>query len=309
MTDAPVTEESASSPQLPPWASFALIRLGFVLLTALTVLWLPEQGAGVPAFPAWDKVSSLFFDAFEHWDADYFLTIARSGYDARLAAFMPVYPALIHAGTWVTRSGVVAAVLISFVAAIIGVVFISRIATRLQGRAVARDTALLLALYPVSFVFTAPYSEGVFLAASASALYYATRERFWIAGLLAGVAVDTRVLGVALVPALVILAWPAVRKRGILTLAPLIALPLAAFVAITVYYDHAVGDSLAFQHAQKLMGPPRRLPRPTGRPLALGAGRLPRRSGRLPACPPTGTSRPSRERTSSTSSCSSRRSR
>ena len=35
---------------------------------------------------------------------------------------------------------------------------------RLSGERVARDTAILLALYPVSFVFTAPYSEGLFLA-------------------------------------------------------------------------------------------------------------------------------------------------
>ncbi len=83
---------------------------------------------------------------------------------------------------------------------------------------------------------------------------YCFRGRFWIAGLLAGLAVDTRVLGLALIPAMLILAWPVARKRGLLTLVPLVALPLAAFVAIAAYYQHAVGDSLAFLHAQKTWG-------------------------------------------------------
>ena len=263
MTAGPVTETPAAEPsdnpggenrRLPPWATFAVIRVGFMLLTAFTVLRIPEQGNGVPAFPAWGKLTSVFFDTFEHWDADYFLTIARDGYDRHLAAFMPVYPGLVHVGGWITRSNVVAAVAISLAAATAGVYFTSRIASRLDGEVVARDTAILLALYPVSFVFTAPYSEGLFLGASAGAVLYCFRGRFWVAGLLAGLAVDTRVLGLALIPAMLILAWPVARKRGLLTLVPLVALPLAAFVAIAAYYQHAVGDSLAFLHAQKTWG-------------------------------------------------------
>ena len=250
----PSDNAAVESRRLPPWAAFVLIRLGFMLLTALTVLRVPEKGSGVPDFPAWDKLSSVFFDTFEHWDADLVLTIARDGYTRHLAAFMPLYPGLVHVGGWVTRSNVVAAVAISLAAAAAGVFFTSRIASRLTDDRVARDTALLLALYPVSFVFTAPYSEGLFLGASAGALLYCFRGRLWIAGLLAGVAVDTRVLGLALIPAMLIFAWPAARKRGLLTLVPIIALPLAAFVAIAAYYQHAVGDSLAFLHAQKGWG-------------------------------------------------------
>ena len=78
--------------RLPGWAAFGLIRLAFWGLTALTVLWYPEHGDGVPAFTAWGKVSSLFFGTFEHWDADYFLQIANGGYDLRNAAFMPAFP-------------------------------------------------------------------------------------------------------------------------------------------------------------------------------------------------------------------------
>jgi hypothetical protein len=247
-------EASSHAPRLPGWAAFAAIRLGFMLATALTVLWYPEHGSGVTAYAAWGKLPSVFFGTFEHWDADYFIGIAKNGYDRRTAAFMPVYPALVHAGAWVTRSALVAATLVSFAAAVTGVVFVCRIARDLLGSEVAYDTAILLALFPVSLVFTAPYSEGVFLATSAGALYLGTRGRFWSAGGLAAVAVATRSLGPALVPALVVLAWPAVRRRGLLVLAPIVALPLAAVVTVAAYFDHALGDSLAFLHAQHEWG-------------------------------------------------------
>jgi hypothetical protein len=221
-----------------------------MIFTAFTVLWYPEHGAGVPAFAAWGRLSNVFFGTFEHWDADYFLQIAKRGYDSRSAAYMPAFPGLVHAGAWVTRSPLVAGVLIAFAAAIAGIVYVSRIARDLLGAAVAHDTAILLALYPVALVFTAPYSEGLFLFAAAGSLYYGTRNRFWAAGLLAGLACATRITGLAVIPALVLLVWPAARRQGPLVLAPVLGLPLAAVVAVAAYYQHAVGDSLAFVHAK-----------------------------------------------------------
>ncbi len=248
-----VTDDGALArvDRLSPWASFALIRLGFWFLTAFTVLWYPEQGAGVPVFTAWGKLPSVVFGAFEHWDADWFLGVARWGYksDPHRAAYMPGFPALVHAGSWIVPM-LAAAVLIAFAAAIAGVVYTTRIARDLAGDAVAHDTAILLAVYPVALVFTAPYSEGLFLFAAAGSLYYGTRGRNWTAGLFAGVAVATRVTGLAVIPALVVLAWPSVRKRGVLSLAPLVALPLASLVAVSAYYQSQVGDSLAWVHAK-----------------------------------------------------------
>jgi hypothetical protein len=163
---------------------------------------------------------------------------------------MPAFPELVRAGSWIVGSVLVAGVLISFAAAIAGVVYATRIARDLLGDPVAHDTAVLLALYPVALVFTAPYSEGLFLFAAAGSLYYATRGRNWTAGLLAALAVATRVTGLAVIPALLLLAWPSVRRRGALALAPLLALPLASLVAVSAYYQSQVGDSLAWVHAK-----------------------------------------------------------
>jgi hypothetical protein len=242
--------------RLPPWASFALIRLALWFLTAFTVLWYPERGTGATVFTAWGKLPSVVFGTFEHWDADWFLGVARWGYSSNpeRAAYMPAFPGLVRAGSWIVGPELVAAVLIAFAAAIAGVAYTARIARDLLGDAVACDTAILLAVYPVALVFTAPYSEGLFLFASAGSLYYGTRGRYWAAGLLAALAGATRVTGLALVPALLVLGWPSVRKRGVLALAPLVALPLASLVAVSAYYQTEVGDSLAWIHAKGQWG-------------------------------------------------------
>ena len=91
--------------RLPGWATFGLIRLAFWVLTALTVLWYPEHGSGVPAFTAWGKASSLFFGTFEHGDADYCPQIAKGEYDIRNPAFIPAFPLLVYVLVLTTGSG------------------------------------------------------------------------------------------------------------------------------------------------------------------------------------------------------------
>ncbi len=234
-----------------PVALFLSIRIGYLLLTALALLWVPARGEGLPRFFAWGGLSDLLFGTFQHWDANWTIQIVQDGYTAQSAAFMPVYPGLVWLLGHVTGSNLVAAVLISIVAAAIGVHFVAEIAAKLLGRTVARDAVLLVSIYPIAYVFTSAYSEGLFLATAAAAVYAAMRDRYWLAGLLAAGAVGTRLFGLALIPCLVVLAWPEARRRGLTVLAPVIALPLAALVAVSLFFGRTLGDALAFVHAQK----------------------------------------------------------
>jgi hypothetical protein len=68
------------------------------------------------------------------------------------------------------------------------------------------------------------------------------------AGVLGALAVGTRLIGLALVPALVALLWPRTRSESV-RLLPILLLP-AAVGAFAVYLDHHVGDAFAFAHAQ-----------------------------------------------------------
>jgi Mannosyltransferase (PIG-V) len=215
--------------------------------TALALLWLPLHSQIAP-FHAYEARTDLLFNSFAQWDAQWFVNIAEHGYDSKQAtSFFPLYPLVVHGVAAVVRSTVVAGVLVSLVAAGVAAVLIVEIARPLLGPGGARDSLLFVALYPLAFVFTAVQSDALFLALSAGAFLAAQRGRGWIAGICGGLAVATRLVGLALLAPLLVLLW----RRGTLRLAPLALLP-AALGAYMLYLHEHVGDWLSFQHAQQI---------------------------------------------------------
>jgi hypothetical protein len=236
-----------------PFLTLVGIRVAFLLGTAATLLWAPRTGE-VAAVHAWDPLSDLVFETFEQWDARWFVHIARDGYNATSAAFFPLYPALLA----LLGSSLVLGTLLSLVAAGIGAWCIFEIARPILGEDGARDSVLVLALFPTAFVFTALYSDGLFVALSAASFLAAQRGRPVLSGVAGGLAVATRALGIALLPALVVLLWPH-RRKDAWRLAPLLLLP-AAIGAYALYLDRELGDPWAFSSAQASPGWDREVP-------------------------------------------------
>jgi len=226
-----------------PFWTLVAIRAAFWLGTALTLLWAPYPG--VPPFRAWNGHTDLLFSTFAQWDSVWYLRIAERGYESeQSAAFFPLYPLAARAVGWVFGSALVGGVLVSLVAAGVAAVLLARLARPLLGVDGARDSVLYLALYPFAFVFTAVYAEGLFLALAVGAFLAGVQRRPLLAAGLGAAAVLTRPLGIALLPALVVLLWS--RKRW---LPVLLALP-AALGAFALYLDSRLGDPGAFLNAQ-----------------------------------------------------------
>lgn len=134
------------------------------------------------------------------WDAVWYETIARHGYSGGgLASFFPLYPLSIRGLGYVLQSTVAAGIVISFIAFPIGLFFVYRLAEMDFGPRVAADSVWLIALFPMSFFFSAVYTESLFLALSAGSIYFARQERWLWAGLLGALASATRNVGVLLV--------------------------------------------------------------------------------------------------------------
>jgi hypothetical protein len=235
-----------------PFWTVVGIRVAFWIGAALALLWAPLR-QDFPPFRAYDSLTDLLFLTFAQWDSGWFLRIADHGYDIpATSAYFPLYPLVVRAVGFVLASTLVASVLVSLVAAGIGAVLVWRIARAVGGEAVAGDSVLLLALYPSALVFTGSYSDGLFLALAAGSLLAALRGRGWWAGVLGGLAVATRLVGLALVPALLLLLWPRGRSaRDLLRPAPVLLLPVALGL-YCLYLEHRFGDPLAFEHAQSL---------------------------------------------------------
>jgi len=235
----------------PTWTLLG-IRVAFWVGATLTLLWAPLSADLVPPFRAYDALSDLLFGTFAQWDAQWFLHVADDGYDSlQSTAYFPLYPLLVHLLGAIVGSTLVAAVLLTLAAAAVSAAAIAAIARPLLGEQGARATVVLVALFPTAFVLTAPQSDALFLAASSGAFLAALRGRPWLAAACGALAVATRLVGLALVPALVLALWPRRPSFGeIARLIPLLLIPLP-LVAYALYLDQRFGDPLAFAHAQQ----------------------------------------------------------
>jgi hypothetical protein len=207
------------------------IRLAYVVGAIASLLWTQTR----PAF------GNLLFGVFAHWDAGWFLGISHYGYpkaSTQSAAFFPLYPLCVRVLAFVLRSHLAAGVVVSLASAAGAAAILYRLSR-------SRDAVLLLALYPIAYVFTSLYSDALFLLLVLAAFDAAVRGRSLAAGIFGGLAVAARLLGLALLPALVVLLW----RRGPRALAPLLLLP-AALGAYMAYLHEHYGDAFAFSHAE-----------------------------------------------------------
>ncbi|MEA2156115.1 MAG: hypothetical protein QOE11_2255 [Solirubrobacteraceae bacterium] len=175
------------------------------------------------------------------WDSVWYLAIAGSGYgdDAR-EAFFPLYPLLVRIAGAPLGSALVGGALASTALLGAALVALHRLVGLDHDRAVARNAVLVTAFFPMSFFFSAVYSESLFLALSVGAVYAARIDRWALAGALGGLAATTRSAGVVLlVPLALIYLWgtgpPSLRthrplRASVLWLG-LVPLGLAAYCA------------------------------------------------------------------------------
>jgi len=173
------------------------------------------------------------------WDSVWYLAIAGGGYgDTAREAFFPLYPLLVRIAGAPLGSQLIGGALASTALLGVALVVLHRLVSLDHDRAVARNAVLVTALFPMSFFFSAVYSESLFLALSVGAIYAARLDRWALAGLLGGLAAGTRSAGVVLLlPLAVLYLWgtgpPSLRTRRPLRLdvlwLALVPLGLAAY--------------------------------------------------------------------------------
>jgi hypothetical protein len=151
------------------------------------------------------SVGYLLAGSVSRFDSGYYLAIARHGYGpagSGKLAFFPLYPLAIRAVSLVTGSAVAAGALISSAAFLTALVLLHRLTDLELGRRAADATVLLLAFAPLSFYFTAVYTESLFLALAVGAVLAARSGRWRLACGLGALATLTRPTGILLVVAL-----------------------------------------------------------------------------------------------------------
>lgn len=222
-----------------PLAAFAASRLLVMAAGAVGVLALNKHDghSAATALHVLGPVGNLLAGSVDRFDATYYLRIAAHGYGApgaHMLAFFPLYPLLIRLLTPVLGAAVIAGAAVSAASLLAALIAIHRLTERELGSRAADVTTLLLCFAPLSFFFTAVYTESLFLALSVGAFAAARSGRWRLACGLGALATLSRPTGVLLiVPLVLIRARQAPHGRRDPSLLAALSLPgaLVAYMA------------------------------------------------------------------------------
>ncbi len=239
----------------PALRLFLWSRAAIWLLAGATVVVL--DGSLNARRGEWDSARlhdlGVVLDVWARWDSDWFLRIADSGYSwpSSTPAFFPLYPLLVAALGWIMAGhDLLAGTLLSLAAGAAAFAVLYRLALARLGAEAAWRTVLFLALAPTSLFFGAVYSESLFLLLAVTSFLFAERGGFWRAGTAAGLALLTRSAGVALLPALIVLAWRAPDRRRALAGVAVAPALFALYPALLAVW---IDRPLAFLDAQRVV--------------------------------------------------------
>jgi hypothetical protein len=170
---------------------------------------MPRSDALYPWLGVWQRFDTLWY-----------VHIAQHGYDHGMAVvFYPLFPILAGVLSLVFRNPLISTLVISTVAAFFLFWGFERLFELDLPRVTTRRAAVLLGVWPASFIFFAGYPESLVLAFIIWAVYFARRDKLWIAAGLCFVAGLTKAVGILAVAPV---AWIVLGRRPIRA-APLIA--------------------------------------------------------------------------------------
>jgi hypothetical protein len=203
------------------------------------------QTPGDSILPPLEGANDIVFGVWRRWDAIHYLNIALNGYipsNESLSVFPPLTSWSIRAFSNVLRVPIdLGAMIFSTLAFGLALTFLYRLCqVYLKDEALAPWAVALTALFPLGHFFSAPMSEGIYLAMTLGTFYFAARGNFWVAALCGFLATSARMQGVLLAPLALLLyaqqtwdiniSWR-VRVNGWLRKAyPLALIPLAALL-------------------------------------------------------------------------------
>jgi hypothetical protein len=202
------------------------------------------------------------FGVLGAWDGRWYRMIASHGYlliPGRQSdpAFFPLYPLLLRAGHAVGFGYETAGLLISNVAFLAALFAFEALSRELFGASLARRATVYLTVFPLGYVFSMSYPEGVVLGAIAMAGLAAMRGRWLTAAVFAAAAALARPEGLLVALPVLAIAWHRRRdasplQRG-LALGAVLA-PAAALASFPLYLGFALHDPFAWSEAEKAWG-------------------------------------------------------
>ncbi|WP_405636829.1 hypothetical protein OG543_19680 [Streptomyces sp. NBC_01178] len=212
---APAPTAPAPGPRAPGSRAAAAFRAAAPALAVyaavralgLLVFWAAASAAGKdPLGPLSGRWDSVWYQRIAENGYGYTVTLPNGSVHPDLA-FFPLLPALeraVSAVTPLTLGG--AGLLVAWTAGLLAAWGVYAVGARLRGRRTGVVLAALWGVYPTAFVQSMAYTETLFTALAAWALYAVLTDRWIAAGTLCVLAGLTRPTAAALIAALTITA-------------------------------------------------------------------------------------------------------
>ena len=242
-------------------ATSARAALAPLLLSRLWVGWFAYLGSArrgyrSPVFKGWVGLPDPVLNPWTLFDSRYYLEIADHGYRAVTATFFPLYPLLLRLAGTDPPAQAAWGIALSTLAFGVGLTLLHRLTELDHGTRAAHLAVWLLAFHPLSAVFSAVYSDALFLALLLATWLLVRRDHWGWAVLPALLAGMTRNSGLVVAAALAVEWWlrrgweGPPRWRALLT----VLAPLAGLLGVEAYLGHRFGNALAGVTSQQAYG-------------------------------------------------------
>lgn len=218
---------------------FIVWKLSLFAIEHLAPLLIPVYSATYMGKSPWANTDGLNY-----------IRIAQSGYGQLNEAFFPLYPLLIRfVHSVVPLSYEAIGIGISALCFFVGLILLYGMVKR-ESVSLAKWTVALIISFPTAFFFTSVYTEGLFFLLAVSALFFAKKKQWFLAGISVGLASGTRIIGIS-TAILVIYEWWKVQKKTVrfIDIVSFFCMPLG--LALYMYFLYqTTGDALRFFHIQ-----------------------------------------------------------
>lgn len=256
---------SARAVALQALAIFIATRVMLFGANWFTLRIMPRLDLYPAQLPDFMLAGSKLLDGWSRWDISHYVAIAHYGYgDPRNPShdgglgFFPLFPELMRlpftvSGIEVTDARLAAiAILIANACALVAVPLFAVLVNRQFGTEIAMTATLLLCVSPFSYFLSAGYSESLFLFLVVATLSSADRRWWWLAAGFVALAGATRLVGLALPPALLLLASQ--RRASLRDLAGIAVISPLGTLGFFAWTWWRFDDPLAYFHAQQNWG-------------------------------------------------------
>lgn len=222
-----------------------------------------------PSFPySQDVLAKLnlprWLYSWGNFDGVHYLTIASKGYfgTGLIQAFFPVFPLLIR-----FLGGFLVTLITQFfiIFGLVGILFYFVRKVLGKTNKTAWWSVIFLLSFPTSFFFGALYNEGIFLLLILLSFIFAKQKKWLSAGVVGALASATRVVGIAIWPALIIEWWLSKEKK--LTIKNVkrelknswmeliqLSVSILGLMGYMLYLNKVFEDPLYFFHVQSEFG-------------------------------------------------------